>query len=105
AGDMGDRNYQFESLLALGRTMIAAERPVDALPLLEQALQLARELEQPYDVASAAESIGDSLHQLGRDDEARKRWSEAIETFASSGVPQADELRARVARLGESAPA
>jgi DNA-binding SARP family transcriptional activator/tetratricopeptide (TPR) repeat protein len=103
AREIGDRNYQFEGLLGVGSSICAAGNPTEALPCLREALQLAEDLDQQYDQAAAHDALGEALHRLGDEADARRHWLRAQAIFTELEVPDAERVRHNLSRLDRGA--
>ena len=57
----------------------------------EQALSLARELDQPIDQARAHDGLAHTYHTLDQPEQARKHWQHALDTLTDLGVDHTDD--------------
>jgi tetratricopeptide (TPR) repeat protein len=97
--ELGDRHGEAYSLTSLGQVHGQLGRYDEAITSLEESLAIFRDLGDPLGQAEAQRDLGDVLRALGRQPEARATWQEALETCKDLRVPEADELRARLAAL------
>jgi tetratricopeptide (TPR) repeat protein len=91
ARESGDRNWQYEAMLGLGRIHHAAGRPVEALEHHHEALRLAEELAQPADVARAHDSLAHAYKALNQHESARDHWRRALDILTAHGLENAED--------------
>ncbi|HZE48739.1 MAG TPA: tetratricopeptide repeat protein [Jatrophihabitantaceae bacterium] len=96
--EMGALNSVGIALRSIGRFDEGAMRH-------EQALTLALRVGDQIEVARAHDGLGAIAHATGSTDDARSHWSEALDIYTEVGVPEADEVRARLSDLGLRASA
>jgi len=90
--EMGALNSVGIALRSIGRFDEGAMRH-------EQALTLALRVGDQIEVARAHDGLGAIAHETGRVDDAHRHWSEALDIYAEVGVPEADEVRAKLSDL------
>ena len=78
-----------------GQSQAAAGQSAAALASHEYALLLARDHGRPFEEARALAAIGELLHDRDPDG-ARRYLADALRRYDELGVPEADELRARI---------
>ena len=66
---------------------------------LQQALTLFRELGDRHGQVEALRDLGDALRGTGRHEQAREAWQEALALGEALQIPEADEVRSRLAAL------
>jgi tetratricopeptide (TPR) repeat protein len=96
--EMGALNSVGIALRSIGRFDEGAMRH-------EQALTLAVRVGDQIEVARAHDGLGAIARETGRVDDAHRHWSEALDIYAEVGVPEADEVRAKLSDLGLRASA
>jgi DNA-binding SARP family transcriptional activator/Tfp pilus assembly protein PilF len=97
--ELGDRWGQAASLNDVGIVCCRLGRHDEALASQRESLAIFRELDDHYGQAEALRDIGDVLLALGHHQQARASWLEALEIFAELEVPEAEEVRARLAAM------
>src|SRR6266508_816014 len=90
---------QAASLNNLGIVYTWLRRYPEAVDHHQQALTLFRELGDRVGQAEMLRDLGDALRGLGRQQQAREAWQEALELCEALEIPEADEVRDRLARL------
>lgn len=103
AAEIGDDHLAAELLNHLGDAQLAAQRPRRALRSFQQALRKARRTGSRYEQARAERGAARALAATGDAGRAGRRTERALALFTDLGLPEADEVRAELARL--SAPA
>jgi hypothetical protein len=58
---------------------------------------IAQSSDDRYEWARAYEGLGNAWRELGKDDQAVENWRQALGVYDQLGVPDADELRDRLA--------
>jgi DNA-binding SARP family transcriptional activator/Tfp pilus assembly protein PilF len=104
ARETGHRGREVGTLNDLGRASHAAGRPRDARIHHETALTRAEEIGDRYEQARAHDGIALALHLDGQDDQARRHWRLALTHHTDLNLPEADEVRSRLATLDSTAP-
>jgi CHAT domain-containing protein/tetratricopeptide (TPR) repeat protein len=74
----GSRRLEALALHSLGRAQRGLGRPAEAVPLLERALALRRDLHASLDTARSLAELGSALRDLGRREDAAARSAEAL---------------------------
>jgi DNA-binding SARP family transcriptional activator len=97
--ELGDRWGQAASLNDLGSVYWRLGRYDDALDCQRESLAVYREVGDRYGQAEALRDLGDVLRALGRRERAQKAWWESLAIFEELRVPEADEIRTRLAAL------
>jgi CHAT domain-containing protein/Tfp pilus assembly protein PilF len=77
---------RFHLLAAQGWNELIAGHPERALPPLDEALELARELRDPRLEAAALDRRASALHGLGRASEAREGYEQALRRVRAAGA-------------------
>jgi DNA-binding SARP family transcriptional activator/Tfp pilus assembly protein PilF len=95
-----DKSGQAEVLSELGAVSIAVGRPDHARTQYSAALDLASENGDKYEEARARDGLARACHATGDSGQARRHWQESLILFAELGVPETDEVRARLDELG-----
>ena len=98
----GNRDDEAEALVNLGELLLVTGKHADARASLTMALELATELNLRYHQALAHDSLGNAYHAGGDEDEARRHWREALAIFTGLGVPEAGQVRVRLAAAGDA---
>jgi tetratricopeptide (TPR) repeat protein len=96
---LGARHGQANSLTSLGEVYRRLGRYHQAVARLQEGLTIYRELGSPYGQAEALRHLGDTLRAVARHRQARSAWQEALAICEALRVPEADEIRARLASL------
>jgi tetratricopeptide (TPR) repeat protein/transcriptional regulator with XRE-family HTH domain len=105
ARETGDRTAEAEALNRLGEVLRAADQPGDARACHTAALELAGQTGDQYQQAQAHDGLGHACSATGDLDEARRQWQEALACYAELGVPEADQVRAKLANHSDVARA
>src|ERR671935_211500 len=69
------------ALVSLSSAISPAGSEEECLPLLEEALELGRKMDDPFTIAVAQESMGNALRRMMRLDEALPLIEEALATY------------------------
>jgi DNA-binding SARP family transcriptional activator len=96
AQQIGDRYEQTRSLIGLGVAQYDLGHYGTALDACMQGLKLAREMAEPREEAQALERIGTTILMLHGPSKARPWWEQALALYEQLGLPEAEELRARL---------
>jgi DNA-binding SARP family transcriptional activator len=102
--ELGDRLGHAESLNDLGVVYQRHGQYGRALACHQESVAIFRELGDRYGQAEALRDLGAALVSAGHHQRARTAWQEALATFDQLGVPEADDLRARLAAHSERDP-
>jgi len=94
--ETADRGLETEALNTLGATLVCMGQHDAALDRHRSALELARRSGERYEQARALAGIGDALAASGDLAGAREHWQRAVDGYAALGIPEADEVRARL---------
>ncbi|MBG0831620.1 tetratricopeptide repeat protein [Planomonospora sp. ID67723] len=100
-GETGDPVIKIAALNGLGQAACATGDPAQALDHHHQALKLALAMSHSYGQACAHCGIGDALHLTDRN-AATESWRQALNLFTRLGVPETEEVRARLALTNEA---
>ena len=92
------RGSESATLNDLGLTLRAAGRPAEALDRHRDGLRIAEQASDRYEQARALYGMADAHRDLGDPERARRHWQRALEIFTELGTPEADEVRAQLAR-------
>jgi tetratricopeptide (TPR) repeat protein len=84
------------SLSHLGAVYRLLGRYEEAITSLQASLKLCRELSDQHGQAEALRDLGDALHAVDRDDQARLAWQDALAICEALQIPETDEIRARL---------
>jgi len=93
---LGDQRGQATILTNLGELHEAEGRLAEAVACHQESLAISRTVGDRPGEAEALRGLGDALHALGRGQEARTRWQQALDITEQLGLPEADEVRARL---------
>jgi class 3 adenylate cyclase/tetratricopeptide (TPR) repeat protein len=85
-GNPDDRWGEARALVSLASTISQVGSEEDCLPLVQEALELGRKMDDPFTVAVAQESVGNSLRRMLRLEEALPYLEEAVGTFRDLGA-------------------
>lgn len=90
-GEAGALNYLGELCLATGKASDASTHHATALSLATQS-------GDEHNQADAHLGLGDACQAVGDHAQARRHWQHALTLSASLGLPQADQIRTRLAQ-------
>jgi tetratricopeptide (TPR) repeat protein len=93
----GYRSREISALNGLGEAARATACPEEAAHHHTVALHLARELDNKDQQARALAGLAAAREAGGRPDEARDSWRAALRLYTDLGVPEAADVRARLA--------
>lgn len=96
AAEAGDRELEASTHNDLGDTLLRMDRLDDALDHRRSALEMASRTGDGFEQGRAHAGIGDILAGQGDPDRAREEWTLALALFDEIGVPEADEVRAKL---------
>ena len=96
---MGDRHGEAASLNNLGIVYERLGRYEEAIACQQDSLTICRELGDRRGEAEALRDLGDALRATGRSSEAEAGWREALTICEALEIPEADEIRERLATL------
>jgi tetratricopeptide (TPR) repeat protein len=97
---IGDRHGQAWALNALGETVLTVGPAAEALALFAEAHDIAVEIQASDEQARANAGLGRGHHELGDEAEARRRLERALDLFTELEMPDAEEVRATLRKLG-----
>ncbi|WP_460065722.1 AfsR/SARP family transcriptional regulator [Streptomyces sp. YKOK-I1] len=100
----GDRDGEARALNGLGEAARAAGRPLDALSHHTDALAIAEDIGNPGQQARAHSGLGDAHHALGDTRRAVPCYERALALYTGLGMPEADDIRARMSALADCHP-
>jgi DNA-binding SARP family transcriptional activator len=99
ARELGDRVGQADSLNNLGRAYQRLGRYQEAIACQQQSLRLARELNDLHQQVEALRDLGDALLAACRPQHAQQAWQQALTICEALQIPEAGEVRQRLASL------
>ena len=97
AVELDDRRLQSLALAGRGRALCAAGRPAEALALHRVARAHAADLGDRETEAHALDGMGEAYEATGRTEDARRCWTEALARYTALDLPEAAEIRTRLA--------
>jgi tetratricopeptide (TPR) repeat protein/transcriptional regulator with XRE-family HTH domain len=95
-GDLGDEPHALNNL---GATQLLLGEPDQATHHHELALAQCRRTGNRYEQARAHHGLGDAHRKLDDPDQAREHWLDALAIYDELGVPEAADVRDRLAEL------
>jgi DNA-binding SARP family transcriptional activator/Tfp pilus assembly protein PilF len=98
AGALGDTSAEAGILDSLGYIHQRLGRYGESDDELARAAELRRALGERFDLAKTLARLGDTRHAVG-DDSARKVWGEAAEILDELQLPDAEQVRRKIAEL------
>jgi DNA-binding SARP family transcriptional activator len=101
--ELDNRTYQAHTWSCLGDTHQQLGEPSQAIACYQAALDLFRTLGDHYAEASTLAHLGASQHTAGDPDAARAAWQHAHDLLDDLDQPAADQIRAQLHHLGQSA--
>ena len=101
ADEIGDDHLTAELLNHLGDALLASSPPLDALGCYQRALTITHRTGNRYQRGHAHNGIAAVLAAAGDTPAARGHWEQALALYTELNVPEADEVRAQLARLVE----
>jgi tetratricopeptide (TPR) repeat protein len=101
--ELNNRAYQAHTWSCLGDTHQRLGEPSQAIACYQRALDLFGEVGDRYAEASALAHLGASYHAAGDPDAARAAWQHARDLLDDLDQPAADQVRAQLHYLGQSA--
>jgi tetratricopeptide (TPR) repeat protein/transcriptional regulator with XRE-family HTH domain len=93
----GTSKDEAEALILLGKLLLVTGKPRDAHASFAAALDLGIELDLRHIRARTHDGLGRACQALGDADQARRHWQQALAIFTKLGVPEAEQVRARLA--------
>jgi tetratricopeptide (TPR) repeat protein/DNA-binding SARP family transcriptional activator len=101
--ETGNRDGEAEALNRIGETLHATGQTEQAHAQHAAALTLAAETGDRYQQARAHTGLAHTRHAAGEHGLARQHWQHALTLYTDLGVPDADDVRAHLAALGDIA--
>jgi tetratricopeptide (TPR) repeat protein len=98
--EIGDRSGEADALNSLGEAHLADGQPSGARAHHATACDIASDVGDTYQQARAHDGLACAHHALARPDQARDHWDQALALYSQLGVPEADQVRARLAGTG-----
>jgi tetratricopeptide (TPR) repeat protein/transcriptional regulator with XRE-family HTH domain len=98
--EAGEPFVEAEALNSLGETLSADGQPGQARWQHQEALALARQIGACYELARAHDGLARTYDATGDRNLARRHWQHALNGYTSIGVPEANDVRARLNDLG-----
>lgn len=98
----GDRHGEAWALNGLGEATLAAGHPADAVAHHTAAHAVAADIGARDQQARAHAGLGNAHRRLDRPDQARDSYRDALVLYADLGTPEADQIRTRLAALGNA---
>ena len=95
--ETGERPIEADALNGLGDVLLATGQVGDARTYHGAALRLASEIGDMYRQARAHDGLGRSCDAAGDSGEGRRHWEQALALYTELGVPEADQIRSRLA--------
>jgi tetratricopeptide (TPR) repeat protein len=95
-GDLGDEPHALNNL---GATLHLLGEPDQAVHHHELALAHCRRTGNRYEQARAHDGLATAHRELDDADQAREHWQDALTIYEELGVPEATDVRARLAEL------
>jgi DNA-binding SARP family transcriptional activator/tetratricopeptide (TPR) repeat protein/DNA-binding XRE family transcriptional regulator len=97
--DLGDRYGEAVALNGLGEALHAAGQPEHASSQHTAALAISTDTRDRDEQARAHNGLARSHHTRGRTEQARAHWEHALTLYTTLGMPDAADIRARLATL------
>jgi tetratricopeptide (TPR) repeat protein len=98
--DLGDAGAEAIALISLGYALHKASRYADAATACQRALGLSRRSRSPRLAAIALTHLGEAQRSAGNMPAARAAWAQALVILDDLQLPDADQVRARLAESG-----
>jgi tetratricopeptide (TPR) repeat protein len=99
--EIGDPGLEADALNGLGEVLFQMGDADKARAHHAAALRLASEAGWPQHQARAHSGLARADQAEGNSPQARRHWEAALTGYAAIGAPEADEIRARLARVGD----
>ncbi|MGH3403334.1 MAG: tetratricopeptide repeat protein, partial [Streptosporangiaceae bacterium] len=99
--EIGYQSGEVTALNALGDVFLSAGQSADARAHYAAALRGAALNGEKHEQARAHNGLGRTCHAAGDFGQARHHWNEALALYVTLGIPEADQVRARLADIGE----
>ncbi len=97
--EIGNSGGEAGALNSIGETLLATGQPGQARACHAAALSLARQTGDRQEQARAQNDLALACHATGLIEQARRHWQDALILLTDLGVPDAAEVRARLADL------
>ncbi|RZU49193.1 NB-ARC domain-containing protein [Krasilnikovia cinnamomea] len=97
--DTGDQHFEAWALNGIGEAALAAGRTADALTHHTAACTIATDKGYRNQQARARAGLGHTHRALGDPAEAREHYEQALALYTDLGLPEAEQIRARLAEL------
>jgi tetratricopeptide (TPR) repeat protein len=97
--ELGDRHGEATTLNGLGVAYQRLGRYEEAIACHQNSLTNFHELGDPHGQAQTLGDLGDALRAVGRDQQARAAWHEGLAIWEALQIPDADNIRERLATL------
>ncbi|UMO99898.1 tetratricopeptide repeat protein [Amycolatopsis sp. EV170708-02-1] len=97
AREIGSREGVLAASTDMAATLLSAGRAAEAVRCLRQAIESATAADSRYELARAQSGLGDALFADGDPVAARKHWRTAYTAYTEMRVPEAAEVRERIA--------
>jgi tetratricopeptide (TPR) repeat protein len=102
--ETGNQDNEVWALNGLGEAARAAGRATEALTHHTAARAIATDIGNRHQQARADAGLGQAHHALGNHAEAREHYGYALDHYRDAGLPEADEIRARLTDLDATDP-
>jgi tetratricopeptide (TPR) repeat protein len=99
--EIGDRGQETDALNGLGDVLCRTGDADKARAHHAAALRIASEADSPREQARAHSGLARACQAAGDPVQARHHWQEALDRYTAIGAPEADEVRARLAAIGD----
>ncbi len=103
ASQVGDKHEQARARNGLGAALLDGARPGPAGAQHAAALALASQSGDRYEQARALDGLARSYQAAGDPGQAGDHWRRALARYTDLGLPEADDVRSRLAALGGAA--
>jgi DNA-binding SARP family transcriptional activator/tetratricopeptide (TPR) repeat protein/transcriptional regulator with XRE-family HTH domain len=94
--ELGNRRAETEALNGIGEALNALGETGQARARHHEALTLASEIGNRHMQARSHDGLARTYHATGDLAQARRQWERALDLYASLGVPEADQVRAKL---------
>jgi tetratricopeptide (TPR) repeat protein len=99
--EIGYQSGEVTALNALGDVFLSTGQFADARAHYAAALSGAALNGEKHEQAAAHNGLARACHASGDLGQARRHWNEALALYVTLGTPEADQVRARLADIGE----
>ncbi len=97
---IGDRAGEAQARNGLGNLLLEIGLPGNARVEYATALDLASQVGDRYEQARAQHGLARAYDAAGDHHQASRQWQQALDSYVRLGVPEADQVRARLAGSG-----